>query len=211
MEAPKWVPRAKRIAGILGVPSRSHVGEGPCRHPCAGTYGCRTPRGRRGRHVRTERSSESPEPLASCRSAPATVKAFHISRSAMKLGCAREWGGWGRISVDGPGQHNLDRSEDPWSRATYVAEWWCSTEQVSPTQCGGLMLLRRARRMEANLYQATGMMGAILTAARSRKALSDKPALEPYRGKTRSPASQGGRWKRRHHSKPDTRHRPTRQ
>ena len=45
------------------------------------------------------------------------------------------------------------------------------------------MLLRRARRMEANLYQATGMMGAILTAARSGKALSDKPALEPYRGK----------------------------
>ena len=47
------------------------------------------------------------------------------------------------------------------------------------------MLLRRARRTEANLYQATGMMGAILTAARSGKALSDKPALEPYRGKTR--------------------------
>jgi len=45
--------------------------------------------------------------------------------------------------------------------------------------------------MEANLYQATGMMGAILTAARSGKALSDKPALEPYRGKTRSPDAAG--------------------
>jgi hypothetical protein len=64
-----------------------------------------------------------------------------------------------------------------------VAEWQCSTEQVSPTQRGGLMLLRRARRMEANLYHATGMLGASLTAARSGKALSDKPALEPYRGK----------------------------
>src|SRR6516164_10516429 len=62
-------------------------------------------------------------------------------------------------------------------------EWRCSTEQVSPTQCGGFMLQRRARRMEANLYQATGTLGAILTAARSGKALSDKPALEPYRGK----------------------------
>ena len=61
-------------------------------------------------------------------------------------------------------------------------EWRCSTEQVSPTQCGGFMLLRRARRMEANLYQATGMMGAILTAARSGKALSDKPALEKLWG-----------------------------
>ena len=45
------------------------------------------------------------------------------------------------------------------------------------------MLLRRARRMEANLYHATGMLGASLTAARTGKALSDKPALEPYRGK----------------------------
>src|SRR5215831_13339299 len=65
-------------------------------------------------------------------------------------------------------------------------EWRYSTEQVSPTQRGGFILLRRARRMEANLYQATGMMGAIVTAARSGKALSDRPALEPYRGKTQS-------------------------
>ena len=27
-EAPKYVPRVKRIAGILGVPSRSDLGEG---------------------------------------------------------------------------------------------------------------------------------------------------------------------------------------
>src|SRR5215831_16718786 len=33
------------------------------------------------------------------------------------------------------------------------------------------------------------MLGASLTAARSRKALSDRPALESYRGKTRSPES----------------------
>src|SRR5262244_1556533 len=53
-EATKYSARVKRIAGVLGVPSRSDHGEGQCRHPCAGTYGCRTPRGRRGRHVRTE-------------------------------------------------------------------------------------------------------------------------------------------------------------
>jgi len=34
-----------------------------------------------------------------------------------KVGCAREWGGWGRLSDDGPGQHNPDRSEGPWGRA----------------------------------------------------------------------------------------------
>ena len=45
------------------------------------------------------------------------------------------------------------------------------------------MLPRRARRVEANLICATGMLGASLTEAGSGKALSDRPALEPYRGK----------------------------
>src|SRR5215510_5474030 len=43
-EATKYSARVKRIAGVLGVPSRSDLGEGQCRPP----------RGRRGRHVRTE-------------------------------------------------------------------------------------------------------------------------------------------------------------
>ena len=45
-----------------------------------------------------------------------TAEASRISRSAVKSRGAREWGGWGRLSVDGPGQHNPDRSEDPWGR-----------------------------------------------------------------------------------------------
>ena len=45
------------------------------------------------------------------------------------------------------------------------------------------MLPRRARRMDANLIRATGMLGASLTEARIGKALSDRPALEPYWGK----------------------------
>jgi len=45
-----------------------------------------------------------------------TAKAPHISRWAVKLRCACEWDGWGRLSDDGPGQHNLDRSEGPWGR-----------------------------------------------------------------------------------------------
>ena len=39
--------------------------------------------------------------------------ASRISHQMAKLGCAREWGGWGRLSDDGPGQHNPDRSEGP--------------------------------------------------------------------------------------------------
>jgi hypothetical protein len=45
-----------------------------------------------------------------------TAKASRISREAVKSGGAREWGGWGRLSEDGPGQHNPNRSEGPWGR-----------------------------------------------------------------------------------------------
>ena len=43
-----------------------------------------------------------------------TAKTSRISRYAAKSGCACEWGGWGRLSDDGLGQHNPDPSEDPW-------------------------------------------------------------------------------------------------
>src|ERR1700726_3374322 len=45
-----------------------------------------------------------------------TAKASRISRRAVKSRCAREWGGWGRLSDDGPGQNNPDPSEGPWGR-----------------------------------------------------------------------------------------------
>src|SRR5271167_451639 len=35
-----------------------------------------------------------------------TAKASRISRRAVKSRCACEWGGWGRLSDDGPGQNN---------------------------------------------------------------------------------------------------------
>ena len=43
-----------------------------------------------------------------------TAKASRISRHAVKSRCAREWGGWGRLSDDGPGHYNPDPSEGPW-------------------------------------------------------------------------------------------------
>ena len=45
-----------------------------------------------------------------------TAKALRISRRAVKSRCASERGGWGRLSDDGPGHYNPDRSEDPWGR-----------------------------------------------------------------------------------------------
>ena len=47
-----------------------------------------------------------------------TAKASRISRRAVKSRCACEWGGWGRLSDDGPRQHNSGKSEDPWGRSS---------------------------------------------------------------------------------------------
>ena len=63
-----------------------------------------------------------------------TAKASRISRETVKSGCAREWGGWGRLSEDGPGQHNPDRSEGPWGRAADPLARRCSQAHPSLTQ-----------------------------------------------------------------------------
>ena len=49
-----------------------------------------------------------------------TAKASRISRHAVKSQCAREWGGWGRLSDDGPGHYNPDLSEDPWGGGVMI-------------------------------------------------------------------------------------------
>ena len=63
--------------------------------------------------------NESSEPVVGCLGMPmaCTAMAFRISRETVKSECACEWGGWGRVSVDGPGQNNPDRSEGPWGKA----------------------------------------------------------------------------------------------
>jgi len=50
-----------------------------------------------------------------------TAKASCITGIAGKARRACEWGGWGRLSGDGPGQNNPDRSEGPWGRAAVAA------------------------------------------------------------------------------------------
>jgi hypothetical protein len=65
-----------------------------------------------------------------------TARASRISRKAVKSGCAGEWGGWGRLSVDGPGQNNPDRSEDPWGRAAQSARMAVLERPTAPTQSG---------------------------------------------------------------------------
>jgi hypothetical protein len=107
-----------------------------------------------------------------------TARASGISRESAKSRCAREWGGWGRLSVDGPGQNNPDRSEGPWGRAVESARTEVFRSASSLTQCRESRWQQRARRAMAN--QLAG------------KAASDSPALKPYRGKPAVRNFRGG-------------------
>jgi hypothetical protein len=78
------------------------------------------------------KGSESVEPLEGRLGAVCTAKASGISRKAVKSGCACERGGWGRVSVDGLGQKNPDRSEGPWGRAAEAVRTEVLKRIVSP-------------------------------------------------------------------------------
>ena len=107
-----------------------------------------------------------------------TAKASGINREAAKSGCAREWGGWGRISEDGPGQQNPDRSEGPWGRAAESARTEVFRSASSLTQRRESRWQQRARRAMANQFAG--------------KAASELPALKPYRGKPAVRNFRGG-------------------
>jgi hypothetical protein len=82
----------------------------------------------------------------------------------------------GPISDDGPGQNNPDRSEGPWGRAALAAltvvfyRASSSDSERSFLRCHG----EHEGRRQTGRYGKTVQTG---------KALSDTPALEPYRGK----------------------------
>jgi hypothetical protein len=103
----------ERIAGILGVPSRwsngeGHVGIEALEHFDVGRPGVGED-GMPGRNEQRKPGTARGSPRRS-----RTAKASRISRHAVKSRCTCEWGGWGRLSDDGPGQNNPDPSEGPW-------------------------------------------------------------------------------------------------
>ena len=65
-----------------------------------------------------------------------TAKASGITGGAGKSRRAGEWDGWGRLSRDGPGQNNPDRSEGPWGRATSAARMAVFHRVTCPTLSG---------------------------------------------------------------------------
>ena len=96
------------------MPSRWSFGEGQCRHRSFWKISMSDSPGSERTACQEGMSSESSEPLVGRPRRSRTAKASRISRHAVKSRCAREWGGWGRLSEDGPGQNNPDPSEGPW-------------------------------------------------------------------------------------------------
>src|SRR6516164_7271649 len=101
--------------GIVGSAEPVYSRRRPCRHRCLelsmiglpGVSGDGMP----GKNVQRKLGTTRGSPRRS-----RTAKASRISRQVVKSRCAREWGGWGRLSDDGPGHYNPDPSEGPWGR-----------------------------------------------------------------------------------------------
>jgi hypothetical protein len=110
-----------------------------------------------------------------------TAKALRISRRAVKSRCAREGDGWGRLSVDGPGQNNLDPSEGPWGGGfTHQAVHY---RVADPAQYGKIGAATRCAKGGSKPDNWRRMPGAGLNRQQSGKAPSEKPAFQPYWGK----------------------------
>ena len=92
---------------------------------------------------------------------------------AVKSGGAGEWGGWGRLSDDGPGHHNPDRSEGPWGKAATAACTEVHQRTASLDLERGFDATRgevHADRMQTARREELAVDG---------KAPSDIPALKP--------------------------------
>jgi hypothetical protein len=98
-----------------------------------------------------------------------------ISRSAVKSGCACEWGAGGQISADGPGHYNRDRSEDPWGRAAEAARVGVHQRSTFPDTVRGYNVISEGHegRWQTGCREGPG----------AGKAPPEIPALKPYWGK----------------------------
>ena len=136
----------------------------------------KVPRGLRGRHVAKDHqrklrtSGGSPRHRGTC-----TAKASRINRSAAKSRCAYNWGGWGRLSVEGPGQNNPDRSEDPWGRAAAAARAEVHKRTTFPDTVRGFNVISDGHEGRWQTGRGEDL--------RAGKAAPEIPALKPYWGK----------------------------
>ena len=111
-----------------------------------------------------------------------TAKASRISRHAVKSRCAREWGGWGRLSDDGPGQNNPDPSEGPWGRWS-IPPHGGALSSPQARHSADHLATTRCTKGEDKPVVGQRMPGAGLSRRSPRKAPFGKPAFQPYWGK----------------------------
>ena len=111
-----------------------------------------------------------------------TAKAPRISRHAVKSQCACEWGGWGRLSDDGPGHYNPDLSEGPRGGGVITLQGGAQSSPRPDTV--------RDNRCDHEAHEGRMQTGRRTAHARSslsrrspRKAPLGKPAFQPYWGK----------------------------
>ena len=112
-EASKFKARVKRIAGSRERRAAENSAKANVDIAALELIDVRAPRGRRGRHVRTECAAKARNRSRVALALPHSEGIAYKPR-AVKSRCAREWDGWGRLSDDGPGQNNPVPSEGPW-------------------------------------------------------------------------------------------------
>ena len=100
----------------------------------------------------------------------------------MKSRCAHEWGGWGRLSDDGPGHYNPDPSEGPWGGGLITLHGGAQSSPRPDTV--------RDNRGDHEVHEGRMQTGHRTANAGSRlkpliigKAPLGKPAFQPYWGK----------------------------
>ena len=150
----------------------------PCRHREIGQCDVELPGdaedGMSGRNAQRKLGTTRGSPRRS-----RTAKASRISRGAAKSRCACEWGGWGRLSDDGPGHYNPDPSEDPWGSGEchFMA---VHHRAYGPGMNGDPALAAECTKGGCKPVVATCMSGADLSEAIAGKAPSERPAFQPY-------------------------------
>src|SRR5713226_2251771 len=147
---------------MLGVPSRWSNGEGHVdievlEHIDVGLPGVGED-GMPGRNEQRKPGTARGSPRRS-----RTAKASRISRYAVKSRCACEWGGWGRLSDDGPGHYNPDPSEGPWGGGLPSLHGGALSSPRLPTQSGSTVATTRCTKGECKPADGQRMLGADLS------------------------------------------------
>src|ERR1700720_3126071 len=165
-EAPKYLPRVKRIAGRIGSAELLRSRRRPCRHRSSGLAMIELPgvieSGMPRRNGQRKPGTTRGSPRRS-----RTAKASRISRHAVKMRCAHEWDGWGRLSNDGARQHNSGKSEDPWSCGDPTS--WRCTSNPRPGSVRDNRWIKRCTKDGCKLANTPRMSGADLSSRGSRE------------------------------------------